>query len=356
MSNDARDEPEAEPLVLGAQMAAARAAEARHRARVDEPSALAGVTYGPRHEDLSLLHFTVVAVDEVIDDFATGFAARASDERDRCRSGLTMDDFYTLLAYAQRAAVRAIRSGDEAVAQRGLAALAAIDLERVDWRDVAWQAGLLSYAIHRIGGKTGGAFDAAASLASGETAAFLTSLARQPPADLSDWGFREVSTGGAAGLIEDDGEPYQPQADLVALAEAVAARMRGDIWQLGDPVTGSALPAVWFRRGQADELEDALASITGCVKLQGSLAGQDPSSRAQHMLIFLAETKTTQAASTISAAAGPGGDSSFAAFGVAEGTLSAVMIARSFVDGTPSLETQASLERFRPALTASLTG
>jgi hypothetical protein len=31
------------------------------------------------------------------------------------------------------------------------------------------------------------------------------------------------------------------------------------------------------------------------------------------------------------------------------------MTARSFIQGTPSLETQASLQRFRPALTAALT-
>lgn len=87
---------------------------------------------------------------------------------------------------------------------------------------------------------------------------------------MSDWGFREVNVGGAPGLIEDDGEPYRPQADLVELGEAVAAGMRGDIWQLGDPVTGSALPAVWLRRGKPDEFQPAVASITGCVKLLGA--------------------------------------------------------------------------------------
>jgi hypothetical protein len=339
--------------VLGTQMAAARAAEARHRGRVDEPSPLAGVGYGPPRAEFSLLHFTVLPADGVIDDFVTEFAAAGHDERSRCRSRLTMDDFYTLLGYARRAAVLAIRSCDEAVASRGLSALAAIDLDRVDWRDVTWQAGLLSYAIGRIGGIPGDAFEVAASLADSEMQEFLGSLARRPPADLSDWGFREVKTAAGAGLIEDDGAPYRPQADLVGLAETVAAAMRGDIWLLGDPVLGSALPAVWLGRGQPEDLQPALASVTGCVKLQGELTGDDSGSRAQHLLIYLAETQTTRAARIISGAAGPGSDSSFAALAVSAGTLCAVMIARSFVHGTPSLETQASLERFRPALTVS---
>lgn len=41
---------------------------------------------------------------------------------------------------------------------------------------------------------------------------------------------------------------------------------------------------------------------------------------------------------------------SSAAVGVAAGTLYAVLIARSFVQGTPGVETTASLERFRPVL------
>ena len=356
MGTNAGSEPTDEPVVLGAQMAAAQAAEARHQAQPHEPSPLIGVAYGQPRAELSVLHFKVVSTDEIVDDLVTQFAAAGRGDREARRSDLTMDDFYTLLTYARRAAVRAIRSRDEAVASRGVTALALIDLDRVDWRDVAWQAGLLSYAIHRIGGTASGAFEMAATLADGESAAFLRSLASRPPADLSEWGFREVQTAEGAGLIEDEGAPYRPESDLVGLAEALAAGVRGDIWQLSDPVIGSDLPTVWLQGGTPEDLEPALRSITGCVTLQGTHAAQDSSiHRAQHMVVFLAETQDPQAASIIAAAAGPGSGSSFAALAVAARALCAVMIARSFVRGIPSLETKASLQRFRPALTAALT-
>jgi len=71
--------------------------------------------------------------------------------------------------------------------------------------------------------------------------------------------------------------------------------------------------------------------------------------------VFLAETEDSRAACLIAAAAGPGTGSSFAALGVAAGTRCAVLIARSVVQGSRSVETPSSLERFRRVLANALT-
>jgi hypothetical protein len=336
-------------------MRAARAAEARHRAEPHGPSPLAGVAYQPRAGELSLLHFADTPKDALIDEFVDRFAASSGEDRAQQRSSLTMDDFYTVLNYARRAVVRALRSNDGEVARRGVVALAVIDQNRIDWRDLAWQAGLLSYAIHRISGNVTEAFETAASLADGETATFLSSLAHRPVDSLGEWRFTEIQTAAGIGLIEDEGEPYRPRSDLVGLAETIRACMEGGTWQLSEPAIGSDLPTVWLSAGTPADLEPAVQSIMGCVTLRGTLASQkSPGARAQHMLVFLAETEDPHAARVIAAAAGPGTGSSFAALGVAARTLCAVVIARSFVQGTASFETQASLERFRPVLVDAL--
>lgn len=335
-------------------MAAARAAENRHQAIPRGTSPLDGVTY---QGDLSLLRFSPVPVDEFVDEFVDRFEASSPEDRARQRSALTMRDFYTLLAYARRVVLRALRSGDDSVARRGVIALTVVDSDRVDWRDVAWQAGLLSYALGRISGDVVGLFQAASELGEGQTADLLTGMAREPVASLSQWGFREIRTADGAGLTEDEGKPYQPTSDLLALAAAVAGSMHGDRWRLGDPVTGTGLPSVWLRAGEPEHVEPALRSVTGCVTLRGSLTTQKSPFGAQYMLIFLAETSDSAAASVIAQAAGPPGTgSAFAAVSAAHGMLCAVMIARSVVQGTPSVETQASLERFRPVLADALGG
>ena len=257
----------------------------------------------------------------------------------------------------QVAAVRAMRSRDGQVARRAVIALAVIDLDRIDCRDLAWQAGILQYAIGSIGADAAETFEEATALAAGQAAAFLGSVARRPAASLSDWGYREIQTHEGAGFIEDDGRPYQPRSDLVGLAPAVAAAMDDGTWRLGEPATGSDLPAVWLRAGRPEDLEPAIRSITGCVRLQGSLADQtSPGARAQYMLVFLAETSDPRAARIIASATGPGTGSSIAALGIAAGPLCAVVIARSAVQGTPPVETGASLQRFRQPLVNALSG
>jgi hypothetical protein len=350
------DHEHGEPLILGAQMAAALAAEARHQAELRDRSPLAGIGYDPVRGELSLLHFTAAPQDNVIDDFVDSFAAAGPDERAQLRSRLTMDDFYTVLAYARRAAVRALRSGDDQVARRAVVALSVVDLDRIDWRDLARPVGILQYATGRIGADPADAFEQATALAAGGTATFLGSVARRQVASLSGWGYREIQTREGVGLIEDDGTPYQPQSDLVGLARSVVAALDDGSWRLGEPAVGSDLPAVWLRGGLPEDLEPAIQSIAACVKLHGRLTDQAlPGAPAQYMLVFLAETSDPHAARLIADAAGPGSGSSFAALGIAAGSLCAVVIARSVVQGTPSVETRASLERFRQPLAAALT-
>src|SRR5262249_624337 len=205
-------------------------------------------------------------------------------------------------------------------------------------------------------GAAAGPFWGGAHRAAGGRGASLRGPGGGAPPGPGGGGPRGGPTPGGAGALEARGGRDRAEGGRVGLAGGVAAGGRGDIWQLSDPVIGSDLPTVWLQGGPSEDLEPARQSITGCVKLQGTPAAQDSSTyRAQHMVVFLAETQDPQAASIIAAAAGPGSGSSFAALAVAARALCAVMIARSFVRGTPSIETKASLQRFRPALTAALT-
>jgi hypothetical protein len=315
-----------------------------------EPSPLAGVAY---ERGLSLLHFREVGTDAVIDEFASRFAAGGADDRARLRSAMTEADCDLVLTYAWRASARSLRHGDGTAAARAAAALGAVDATRIDARDLIWQAALLSYAIVRTSGDAAATFRAAAALADGQTAELLGYRADKPVTSLREWGYREILTPEGSGLISCDYEPYAPRTDLVALAQAVAVLLADGTWRLGDPTTGARLQAVWLRAGDADQVRDVLRSITGCVNLDGILADLTaPGARAQRMLVFLAETEDQAAAGVIAAAAG-GGDS-VAIVGVASGLLCAVLIARSVVEDVPSAETQASLERFRTALTGAL--
>ncbi|HKS24272.1 MAG TPA: hypothetical protein VJZ76_15840 [Thermoanaerobaculia bacterium] len=93
------------------------------------------------------------------------------------RNALTTDDLYVLLAFAGQAAVAAMRSGDAVAIADGLTAVAMIDDERVDPRDLAPVLGLLRHAATFIGADAGALFAEGARQA---TRSVARAFQRQP--------------------------------------------------------------------------------------------------------------------------------------------------------------------------------
>jgi len=348
---NATGEPEPGTAVIGTEMAAAVAKETRHRQVDRNQSPLLGVSYDAGRGETQMLHLVESRVDLVIRSLATDFASQEPEERDRIRSALEMGDFYTLISYARRMMVLSLRQGDSSSAISGLNALAMIDQERLDWRDLSWAAGLLSFALVSLGEETRDRFGEAAALTEPGTAEILRKFGNSPSADLRGWRFRAVRTTDGLGLISDEGEPYGPTVDLLRLSEAWGKLVEDDgVWRVDEPTIGSRLPKVWLRDGNSD-LDTALAALRGCVSVRGYLAGDANSMQSKQMLLtFVAEATSPQAAETIAEAAGPGASEAFVGFGLAHGPVSAVVISRSIVQGVDGLETRDSIERFRPVL------
>lgn len=109
-----------------------------------------------------------------------------------------MEDFYTLLAFTGRCALASLRGRTEPSLQAALAALTAIDQERVDWRDVAVAAELVAWAMLQAGIDHAIEFSRGASHAEAGVAATLLRTAERPPAELAPGWYRCVAT--ASGL------------------------------------------------------------------------------------------------------------------------------------------------------------
>jgi hypothetical protein len=125
------------------------------------------------------------------------------------RNALTTDDFYTLLAFARRAAVFAIRERDAAWIEDGLTAVAMIDDERIERDALAPELGLLHHAAERIG--AGDRFAEAAARATRSAAR----LFRAPVYA----GWEEIATG----FVRRDANDYHPRQDLLRIALAIRA-------------------------------------------------------------------------------------------------------------------------------------
>lgn len=324
-------------------------------ARGHGPSPLAGVEYLAARGEFDLFRFVPSAVDDVVLDFLGSRRGLGRDERAAVRAALTMDDFYTLLAFAQRSALRTLRERDAALVAAGIDAVSMIDAGRIDWRDAVVATALLAYTGGRTGLDVAPLLAAAAEASEPGTAGILTRFVQERVDRLGRWGYRELSTPSGPVLASDWGRPFAPTADLASATLAVPGLFDQDVWVVSRVVTGSQLAPVWLRADDGGAAERALGSVVACVSVEAALAATaSPAAADQRLTVWIVECSEAGAAATIAGAAGPGPRGGFEAIGIAAGPLCAVMISRSVMAGAGPYERAGSLERFRPGLSALL--
>lgn len=339
----------------------AAAGEAERQLRASDPglcSPLAGVSYDGWLGELDRYRLVASPTDQVIERFAERYSALDAGERARQRSELTIDDFYTLLTFAQRRVLIALRSGDaranEAVLRDGLRALPAIDCDRVDWRDLSATISLLSWALVRAGLDAAGELRKTAERAEPKTAVLLSKRAQHPRVDLCETvGEQCVITPSGPSLFGDDGEPFDPSIDLVALALGVQRAIETDHrYRIRTITLGSSLPGAWLENPTTAEITSALTTLRACVTLSGQLDPRIADANTQQLTIFLAQSATATDANVIASAAQP--TRGHEALGIAAGPVVCVLGARSFVKGVASYERAGALKRFAQPLASAI--
>jgi hypothetical protein len=328
-------------VVLGAELARARSAELAHQQRGGGTSPLAHVRYDLDRGEFSLSELAASPLDHIVGSFIEQAMRQDPADRGRIISALTMDDFYTLMTFGRRCVVITLQEGSARAARAGLNGLSLIDLERVDWRDVTVAAALLSYAVGRSGSDARAVFRAASSAAGAQIAQILSRFADEPVSSLRPWGMREIGAADGIGLVDDDGEPYAPTADLRSISRAIARLVEADVWKIDQVTTGSAVAQAGLRKGDvsAEATVAALQRILACLSINGRMAEEASSTiPTQYLLIYVLQAGTDTDARMIAEAAAPGQSDGFAALSVRNGPLLAIMIARSVRAGVASYE------------------
>jgi hypothetical protein len=137
------------PIVLGTQLASAFAAEKQRLARGGHgPSPMPPGGYSSVEANLNAP--VQSPFDLALRDFVRRYAAADPDTRMDMRDATSMDELYTLLTFASRQAVFAMQRNEASYIDDALAALAMLDLERIDWRDGMGTADLVLHAAGRF--------------------------------------------------------------------------------------------------------------------------------------------------------------------------------------------------------------
>lgn len=331
-------------VFLGMQLAVARVSEELHRATASGPSPLRDVAY-PRRAGV-LWRWVDALEDAEVWAFVRAYTG--IDDGARVRASLTMADFHTLMTFARRCVLAALRNEDPGAAEVAFDALSAIDVERVDWRDVAVAASLAAFAARRVGLEADEVLAGAVRRADPQVAEILEhALTRE--VDLATWGYREARTPDGPVLVDSHGGPSPDADDLLARAAGVVELVDDDgIYEVTDIGVTGELPAVWL--ADSPQVREALRGLRACVDVRA----EPPGSRYRDfLLVFLAEAAQARHAEAIAAAAHGSGDG-VVRTGVVVGRRCAVVIASSGVVGEPSVEEPESLDRFRDPMAVLL--
>lgn len=281
--------------------------------------------------------------DAVLTEFLREYARDADPAR--VRSSLEEADYYTLMTFARRCALAALRSSAPATALAAFDALSVIELDRVDWRDVAVTTSLVSYAAGRVGLDPESVLTGPARRAEPAIAELLRNSATNHG---GSGGYHELRTASGPVLIEVSG-PVRGAVALLRRALGIAEVIEEDgRYEVSGVAVERELPAVWL--DDTPEVDEARRRLKRCV----SVRAEPPGSRAHFLLVFVVEAEEDRHAETIAAAARRRVLGGAVQLGIASGRRCAVVVVRSAAYGVPNIEDDRSFARLTAPISAVL--
>jgi len=316
-------------------------------------------TYDFWRGETSLIDPRPSPADEELRGVTRAFAAAGSSRRAEMRDDMSMNDFYSLLTFARRASVFAMRSRDGQWIVDALNGIAIIDAHRIDERDIPLTLSVVHHAAERIGVETKRKFEAAATLAKKKPAELIRSFVRgdEKYKDLRrSWGHDEIVTSAGVGIISREFSPYNPSGDMATLAVAIAHVVRDDHYEPSSVAIASKLPSAWFRTDDETGLLALLRHVRAGLTVQGRLRpDQRPLQEMQTLTIFAIELEDASTAEQLMRIAATHPPREEGRLAMREKELFCMVIGEAVAEAEP-FETSESLKRFRAELMKVLSG
>ena len=348
-------------FVLGHELAAAKRVEEERLAsgKGGVSPLTAEMRYDPCFNEEYFLDLAPLPLDAKLEDLCNRYAESSPSERSVLRSSMSMEDFYTLWAFSGRCAALALRENRQERLWVGLRAIAAIELDRVDFRDVSIALNKLYYVASKLGVDPGKEFPAVVSFAEPKTGdyilGFIESPARTKGPD--SMCLATVQTKKGPALVHRGVAPYAPTLPLDAIAVEIGGLIHLDKYCPRISLA-TKLPPVWLRSVDDDALAEVLRTLRAGVNIDGTLRpNESADAKYQHFVIFLVETTKHEDADTLLrlALAKIARPSEIAMLGVRAGRVFCLVVARSATMGKKSYETCESLVRFSDGLRTILS-
>lgn len=348
-----------ETYVIGEEYAKAVAVEQqRKQNQTGQKSPMPAGQYDTWRGEESLINPTKNSLDSELVGLCQRFAKSDTQTRAAMRTSISMDEFYTLINFANRAAVFAMREKSVEWINNGLTAIAMIEAKRIDSRDIFMPLSLLYHSAKRIGANPDQLLRDTSKLSESDVATLLTGYIERTAEDKdlrTAWGYDEVETKGGTGFIGWENETYEPTIDLKKVIIEMAELVAKDKYQPSSVDVAAELPAVWLGPKENPSVTPILKKVRAGASIHANLRpNEHPSYKSQVLMIFLVEMPDEAAAKELQDISVKRRPTSYSIVGVTTGKLFCLVVGESFQQGVPSFETPESLPRFAPGITEIL--
>lgn len=296
----------------------------------------------------SLLDPQLLELDRQLAETCNHFRTASPDAQRAFRASTTEDNFYTLLQFAKRASVVAMRERDERWIHSALAAAAIVDVSRIDAPDLLMALSIVHHAASSLRLDARTLFKTAAGYALPETAEVIREFSARSAGEksLEEFGYAEIEGPAGVGLIESEFESYNPTLNLVNAALAVEAAMHREGY-VGGITIASNPPSAWLSETTQQTAEELLDRSRATVSLYSGLRPQlHPRADAQSLLVFITEMRSADDAKALAGMAAADSPSQLATTILQHGKLVCLTVGHSTESDVPAVESTDTLRRF----------
>ncbi len=303
----------------------------------------------------SLISPTSSDLDQEIRGLLALYRIADSSERRRIEASLSEREMYTLHCFAERMSVFGVRQGCAELVDEAVEALALVDPNRIDPRDVGLPFEIVFHALRRTGRDVQSSLASAAKRGGPGAQPLIESANRPNQSTERAWQANEVMTPNGVGFMERDFKDYGPSHHLVDIAVKLADIVIADRYVAESLKFATEVPRVWI--GTANSVEPQLRRSSGTVHMKFLIRrGVVPDPERHHLLLWLSECGSEEDATALVKACLDNPNRRAANCAVSSDCLFCIVVGGSFYVDTPSHETMSSLTRFHAAIANVLQG
>jgi hypothetical protein len=292
-------------------------------------------------------------------DLCDKFSNYDDETRTGVRRSIHSEEVDTLLTFGMRASVFAIRQNSVNWVKKGMTALAMVEFDKVDFRDIYVVLSLLYHSATIIAENADRLFQMFADICDSQISKLIFEYLEKTPKDFpSRWGLHgEIETQNGIGYIGWDFKNYQPSYEIGQITQKIGDFVASDQYQPESIRLASELSPTWLGSKKHDRrLEKYLQDVQACSFIIACLRPKPHYNyESQHLMVFLVEVADENTARALLDISQKKESSDYCMVGITARRLFCLVISRSFEKKVKPFETSENLTRFSKGISEILS-